>query len=237
MKINREIYNIFPTTIYVGEMENHLDYKTRFDKLYSKYDYEQKSVRDGEQWFNTTSENTGKPYIHLEESLSELFEEIIFNAKIYVHDILKYKDIFDFVITKTWISRSRASYENIKWHTHSTSHISFSYYLNTPANSHTLKFANPINTNGLFDGLNKSDVKDGVAERNELNASTFFLNPTEGSLVLFPSSLEHCTKCPSNNFEGERLAIVGDITLVYKEDGTNDYSMGYINPKYWRIYK
>ena len=108
---------------------------------------------------------------------------------------------------------------------------------NTPPNSHTLKFANPINTNGLFDGLNKSDVKDGVAERNELNASTFFLNPTEGSLVLFPSSLEHCTKCPSNNFEGERLAIVGDITLVYKEDGTNDYSMGYINPKYWRIYK
>ena len=94
-----------------------------------------------------------------------------------------------------------------------------------------------IHTNGLFDGLNKSDVKDGVAERNELNASTFFLNPTEGSLVLFPSSLEHCTKCPSNNFEGERLAIVGDITLVYKEDGTNDYSMGYINPKYWRIYK
>ena len=72
MKINREIYNIFPTTIYVGEMENHKDYKTRFDKLYSKYDYEQKSVRDGEQWFNTTSENTGKPYIHLEESLSEL---------------------------------------------------------------------------------------------------------------------------------------------------------------------
>ena len=32
------------------------------------------------------------------------------------------------------------------------------------------------------------------------------------------------------------VAIVGDVTLVYKEDGSNDYSMGYINPKYWRIY-
>ena len=40
-----------------------------------------------------------------------------------------------------------------------------------------------------------------------------------------------------NNFEGERLAIVGDITLVYKEDGDNDYSMGFVNPKFWRTYK
>ena len=140
------------------------------------------------------------------------------------------------VITKTWLSRSRATYENIKWHTHSTSHISFSYYLNTPQNSHTLKFANPHNTNSLFVGLNNSDVKDGVAERNELNASTFHLEPKEGSLILFPSSLDHSTQCKHNTFNGERLAIVGDITLVYKEDGSNDYSMGYINPKYWRIY-
>ena len=42
-------------------MENHEDYKTRFYKLYSKYDYEQKSVRDNEEWFNTTSENAGNP--------------------------------------------------------------------------------------------------------------------------------------------------------------------------------
>ena len=61
--------------------------------------------------------------------------------KIYLHDVLKYKDIFDFIITKSWISRSRAAHETIKWHTHSTSHISFSYYLNTPPNSHVLKFA------------------------------------------------------------------------------------------------
>ena len=109
--------------------------------------------------------------------------------------------------------------------------------MNTPPNSHVLKFANPHNNNGLFAGLNTSQVKDGVQDRNELNASTFFLEPTEGSLILFPSSLEHSTKCTSNNFKGERLAIIGDITLVYKENGTNDYSMGYINPKYWRIYK
>ena len=231
-----QIFNIFPTTLYVSEIDKHEEYKSKFYKLYSKYDYEQKSFRDGEEWFNTTSENAGNPLIHLEDSLSELFEDIIYNVKIYVQDILKYQNIFDYVITKSWLSRSRATYENIKWHSHSTSHVSFSYYLNTPPNSHDIKFANPHNTNSLFVGLNNSDVKDGVAERNELNASTFHLNPKEGSLILFPSSLNHCTHCISNKFNGERLAIVGDVTLVYKEDGTNDYSMGYINPKYWRIY-
>ena len=54
--VNREIYNIFPTTIYVSEVENHSKYKKEFYKLYSKYDYNQKSFRDNEEWFNTTSE-------------------------------------------------------------------------------------------------------------------------------------------------------------------------------------
>ena len=235
--MTRQIYNVFPTTIYVSEIEGHKEYKDKFYELYSKYDYNQKSFRDGEEWFNTTSENAGNPLIHLEDTLSELFEQIIFNVKIYTLQILKYQDIFDYVITKSWLSRSRASYENVKWHSHSTSHISFSYYLNTPPNSHAIKFSNPHDTNSLFVGLNSSDVKDGVAERNELNASTFHLNPKEGSLILFPSALNHCTHCTSDKFDGERLAIVGDVTLVYKEDSANDYSMGYINPKYWRIYK
>ena len=144
--------------------------------------------------------------------------------------------VFNFIITKTWLPRSRDSHENVKWHSHSTSHISFSYYLNTPPNSHLIKFANPSNTNGLFAGLNTSETKDAVKERNELNASTFHLEPKEGSLILFPSSLDHSTQCNHNTFNGERLAIVGDVTLVFKENGSNDYSMGYINPKYWRIY-
>ena len=49
--------------------------------------------------------------------------------------------------------------------------------------------------------------------------------------------MEHCTATQSNDFKGERLAIIGDITLVYKEDGDNDYSMGFVNPKFWRSYK
>ena len=80
----------------------------------------------------------------------------------------------------------------------------------------------PADTTGAFD---------------DDNASSFHINPEEGTLILFPSAMEHCTASHSNDFKGERLAIVGDITLVYKEDGDNDYSMGFVNPKFWRTYK
>ena len=63
--MTRQIFNIFPTTIYVSEIPNHKKYKDTFYKLYPKYDYEQVTYQDGEEWFNTTSENTGNPFIHL----------------------------------------------------------------------------------------------------------------------------------------------------------------------------
>ena len=37
-----QIFNIFPTTIYVGEVDNHNEYKTGFLKLYDKFDYEER---------------------------------------------------------------------------------------------------------------------------------------------------------------------------------------------------
>ena len=109
--------NIFPTTLYLGDLDNHQDHKNNFYKVYSKFDYEE------DDWHNTTSENIGNPLIHLEESLEPLFIDIVSHVENYIYDILKYKKIFDVVITKTWLSRARGASDNLKWHNHSKSHI------------------------------------------------------------------------------------------------------------------
>ena len=70
-----EIFNIFPTTVYIGEVENHVEYKKEFYKVYPKYDFEETD------WDNTVSENLGKPFIHLEDNLDLLFNEIADHAK------------------------------------------------------------------------------------------------------------------------------------------------------------
>ena len=96
-----QIFNIFPTTIYVGEVDNHKEYKKDFLKLYDKFDYEENEIS------STVSEGQVNPLIHLEPSMDSMFREIVRHIKIYVLDTLKFKDMFNYSITKTWISRTR----------------------------------------------------------------------------------------------------------------------------------
>ena len=227
-----QLFNIFPTTVYVGEVTDHQTHKEEFYKVYHKFDYEDSDAN------STVSENTGRPFIHLEDNLDPLFNEIILHTKRYVMDVLQYKDIFEYVITKTWLSRTRSQKE-IPWHIHSTSHISFVYYLNMPPNAHKLKFLNPHNKNSFFLGMSlesRYEERTMVKEFNQLNSEEFYIHPPEGTVALFPSSIQHCTQCVYKSFDDERLAIVGDITLTLKEDQLQ-YSMGYIDQKYWKKYK
>ena len=227
-----QLFNIFPTTVYVGEVTDHQTHKEEFYKVYHKFDYEDSDAN------STVSENTGRPFIHLEDNLDPLFNEIILHTKRYVMDVLQYKDIFEYVITKTWLSRTRSQKE-IPLHIHSTSHISFVYYLNMPPNAHKLKFLNPHNKNSFFLGMSlesRYEERTMVKEFNQLNSEEFYIHPPEGTVALFPSSIQHCTQCVDKSFNDERLAIVGDITLTLKEDQLQ-YSMGYIDQKYWKKYK
>ena len=227
------IYTIFPTIIYVGEVKDHEKHKEEFYKVYPKFDYEVT------KYDNTVSENTGKVLLHLEDSLNPLFEEIIYgHVKKYICDILKYKDIFNYTITKSWLSRARNSNNCIPWHIHSPSHLSFTYYLNMPPNAHKLKLAAPYSQFLPFLGSaveNQLEERTMIQEFYELNSTTFDMIPPEGSIVLFPSRIQHTTESVVKDFTGERLAIVGDIILTLKEDHLN-FSMGFIDPKYWKQY-
>ena len=230
-----QVFNVFPTTIVVDVMQGHDKYVDDFEKVYSKYDYESKINKNGYVYNTTTSENSGNALLHLDNDLTDMFGEIALNVKKYIYEVLDYKRIFDVIITKSWLSRSRHSEDELVWHSHFTSQISFVYYLKTPPNSHLLKFFTPANTNSVFEGNNTSEFKHGIENFNLVNSSTFFIEPVAGSIVMFPSSVRHCTHSIDDNFEGERLAIVGDVTLAYKE-GITDYSQGYIHPKYWKVY-
>jgi hypothetical protein len=225
--------NFFPTTAYIGKIENHNTYKKEFYKVYPKFDWEE------DEYDVTVSENIGNPLIHLENSLNSLFEDIVSHIKNYSHNILLLKDIFDFTITKTWLSRSRRSKDEIPWHIHSTSHISFVYYINIPNNSHSLKFLNQNQPNSLFLGMssdNRNHSRRLIRNYNNVNCETFFITPMEGNVIIFPSKTTHSTSSMISNFEGERLAVVGDVTLVLKEEHLS-HSMGYIHQKYWKTYK
>lgn len=224
-----QLLNIFPTTIYLNNSNNHIKNKKNFYNVYPKYDFED----------TTVSENSGNPLIHLDEKLKDLFDEIVLNTKTYIHEVLLVRDIFNIAITKSWISRARKKEQEIPWHIHSTSQISFVYYINVPKNSNCLQFMNFNAPNNLFLGMNseyKNKERMIVSNYNHNNANTFYIMPQEGNIVLFPSSTRHCTKNIDGDFDGERLSIVGDIVLILKEKELS-LSMGYLDSRYWKIYE
>ena len=227
-----QVFNIFPTTIYVGKVENHDTFKKEFLKIYKDFDYEENDIS------NTVSEGQVNPLIHLEPSMDPMFKEIVRHIKTYVLDILKFKDMFNYSISKTWISRTRDKKE-IPFHCHSTSHVSFVYYLNIPPYSHTTRFLNNENYNSLFLGANShnnNDDKNMIKEFNLLNSKTFFIHPQEGHVALFPSRVSHGTQCIKEDFNEERLSIVGDVNLILKEEHLL-HSMGLIDEKFWKKYE
>ena len=109
--------------------------------------------------------------------------------------------------------------------------MSFVYYLNIPPYSHTTRFMNVENYNSLFLGANShetNDDKNMIAEYNMLNAKTFFIHPQEGHVAIFPSRVQHGTQCIKQDFNDERLSIVGDCNLILKDEHLL-HSMGLID--------
>ena len=76
-----EVFNVFPTTIYVGEMNDHEKYKKNFYDVYHKFDYKEDDA---------VSENIGNPLIHHEKSLEDLFSEVVSHVKTYTLDAVSY---------------------------------------------------------------------------------------------------------------------------------------------------
>ena len=224
-----EAVEIFPTVVYVGNMQNHEQNKQIFLNNYHQYDLVNSKV---------VSEPDGNPLLHLDEKFNGIFEEISSHLKAYVFDVLQVKEVFDLFITKTWISKATNFDNVIPWHIHTPCHISFIYYINYPVNSQKLFFNNKEKPNELFPGMsaiNNMPEANFIKQFNEYNCRTVDFTFSEGTLVAFPSSLSHSTANADENFDGLRLAIVGDAILILKENELNNYN-SFIHQKYWKQY-
>ena len=235
--VNFEIHNIFPTTVYIGEMEGHKKYKELFyNDLYPKYEFDHELRDTGE--YNIVSETCGKPIIHTEESARPMMEEITKHIKNYYLQVLGLKDVFDVYHIKSWISRTRNVDNTIPTHIHAPSHFSYAYYVNTPKDSNELVFSCEKHPNevheAMFSAYDQNDTF--INEVKFESTKNYAIESKEGLICIFPSKTPHGTDSVSEVFSGERLAISGDCIIMLKESERMKYSMGYINPKYWRTY-
>ena len=74
-----------------------------------------------------------------------------------------------------------------------------------------------------------------VRERNVLNANQSIMLVEEGQLLVFPSHLHHGTVKMGDMGNDQRVALAGDVILVFNEPDPN-YATGVFDPSTWRSF-
>lgn len=180
-------------------------------------------------------EYLGLADMHLAESLSEFYQIISSEARIYIETLGINNDLFDLYFVKSTLSKLSTPDQHFVTHKHHCSDISFVYYVQVPPGSDTLYFLNEYKPNELFGYMfNHDRDRSMIANINAFNAITHNIDPEPGLLVLFPGKTPHGTRNLSDEpFSGERIAIVGDINLVLKPEH-NNWDTGKVNLSNWR---
>ena len=110
-------------------------------------------------------------------------------------------------ITSMWSIINNKDAFNEKHH-HGNSALSAAYYVKAEKNAGNIDFFDPRQANVFHHPTSK--------EVNNVNAQVQSVTPKPGTLVLFPSYLEH--KVNPNLSDDERIVISFNVTLIRKKD-------------------
>jgi uncharacterized protein (TIGR02466 family) len=108
-------------------------------------------------------------------------------------------------IENYWVNINQKGDFN-KLHKHPFSLFSASYYVKVPKDSGQIHFMNPINEH------NYTIRQETINEFNYFNSNEWHVQPEEGTLIVFPSWLNHLVL--PNEGEEERISIAFNTQLV-----------------------
>lgn len=222
---------MFPTAVGSFQCDRHDEFKKIF---LERMPYHCAKHENGGLY---SGENSGHVYVHTDIELNELFKFISNGVQSYL-DMLDFDHSrVDINIVKTWISATELDVVT-PVHAHATSHLSFVYYMQMPENADVISFQIRSSPNepyyGAFDAGTPRQ-KSMVNSYNALNSNQSSLATSEGELIVFPSTLFHGTTKVGDMGDGQRIALAGDVLLVFNETKPN-YATGLFDPKTWRCF-
>lgn len=230
--IKHQIYEIFPTIIYRGEVNCHSEFKEKYlEELCNYWHYSEDLPREELQ----SPENSGRHFLHHKEKYKDFFKSLSDNVRQYLRVLNVDDQLLNVNVTKSWLNIHKEDLPNIKPHIHNCSDISFCYYLNTDNTSDKLCFHQNKNNNEVSEFMfetTRSGKYNLITNYNKYNCNNYVVTPIEGTIVLFPSSMVHSTMQMQERVE-RRISICGDVTLTLNESYVKcEYSR--VDPSLWR---
>jgi len=210
-----EVVELFPTCLTKTLYDEHSKFKEVFYKNFHKHVPESG---------DPLGEQSGHVNIHNDVDMAFFFKFVSDQAREYLRTLGVDDSVWEVNLIKTWINSYQ--YGKIPKHNHSDSHLTWVYYLNVPEDrNYPLRLFNNNPANDLTNGLFEDDT-----QHNIFSAGVIEYIPSEGFLLVFPSSLDHevadtpkGAEIYSNNpvhHRPKRASLAGDIVLTFKETST-----------------
>ena len=203
---NKKIHKLFPSPIFQCQID---DYEKLNEEL---QDYIYNLEKNDTKGVNASNAGGGwhSPYWQIAkspiakkfaDSISPVLFEII--TKDYAWKCKPEEIIFEGM----WSIINRKSSYNVR-HFHPNCHLSAAYYVKAEQDAGNIVFFDPRQANVFHHPTSK--------EVNKINAQVQSITPKAGTLVLFPSYLEH--KVNPNLSNEDRIVISFNVSLIKKKD-------------------
>jgi len=193
----------FSTPIWINEISNH----ESINKELKNYIYNQREKNpEGAKKSNVNGWHS-EEFDLKDENLKNFISEISKNIGNAINDMGWDLETQVVKITSMWSIINNKDAFNEKHH-HGNSALSAAYYVKAKQNAGNIVFFDPRQANVFHHPTSK--------EVNSVNAQVQSVTPKAGTLVLFPSYLEH--KVNPNLSEDERIVISFNVALIRKKD-------------------
>ena len=194
-----DMHLFFSTPVWIKQLNN---FENINDELKSYIYQARKENPDGVKKSNVNGWHS-QGFDLKNQSLKNFITEISNNIGSAIKDMNWDLDTQTARITSMWaiINKDRAFNER---HHHGNSSLSAAYYVKAEKNAGDLIFFDPRQANVFHHPTSK--------EANSLNCQVQSVTPRSGTLVLFPSYLEH--KVAENLSNEERVVVSFNVSLI-----------------------
>ena len=217
-----KVINLFPLTICESKIE--IDEKER-DILVSEVkkmrNEENSNRKSGYAW---TGDNKGHEFLFSNNLFKSLANKISYEIIKYLKVLEINTDLLDIYYQRSWATFTEND-QQINFHTHSQSNISFAYYLLKPENSGGIIFKSNELQNEVAKNIFTSSKleKSLINKANVYNSDKSMFDPIQDAIIIFPSKTSHATL--PNNSKLPRISISGDVSIMLKDSAGFEHLM------------
>ena len=217
-----KILNLFPLTILQDNII--IDETERQDLAYEITEMQKINNKNKKSSFAWTGDTKGYEFLFNNKKFKNISNKISNCIINYLKVFEINTDILDIYYQRSWATYTKND-ENINFHTHSQSNISFAYYLLKPDNSGGIIFKSNELQNEIAKNIftNSKIEKSLINKANAYNSDKSVFDLKQDSIIIFPSKTPHATL---PNLSGlPRISISGDVTIMLKNSNGFEHLM------------